>query len=120
MSNVRPLSSNVLFVWCDEIADNKTFTHKSGLIIDRKIDRTRDRWGKVIAIGPNEKEIEVGDFILPEKTHQPFGANAILEELKNQNIEVWMTNADDILLISKDESVTHSLNGSDLLFNLKK
>ena len=119
MSNLRPLSNNVLFVWVDEIKGNEDYQHASGLIIERKLDRTRDRWGKVIAVGADELDIEVGDYILPEKTHEPFGANHIVKEFADQNIEVWMTKAKDILLVSQDETVTHTMNGMEPLFDLK-
>jgi co-chaperonin GroES (HSP10) len=66
---LRPLKSTILFQFMDEVGGAKGRFHersKSGLIIPvmGKAQTESNRWGRVVAIGPDVQGIAVGEFIL--------------------------------------------------------
>lgn len=62
-NSINPIGDRVLVVDL-EFGERKT---KSGLILtddDAKTAGIRSRWAKVFKIGPKQKELQVGDYIL--------------------------------------------------------
>lgn len=63
IANIRPINDRVLITDL-EFGEQTT---KSGVIImddDGQSRGIRTRWGKVIAIGPKQTELQVNDFVL--------------------------------------------------------
>lgn len=103
MSTLRPLRNTVLFRFLDETGGSRgEFSERtrSGLIIP-KLQSTQkgERWGKVVAVGPDVAGVEVGEFILIEPmmwtNHEVF-----------EGEKIWKTNDEKILLVTDDESQT--------------
>ena len=92
---------SIVFCWIDELETE--WQHSSGIVIARTLDRKKDRWGKVLKVHPSIKDIKYGDYILPEKTHEPFGGVW-------EGLEIWMTYSKDITLVTPDKSFTETLN----------
>ena len=70
MIQLKPTKNWIIIEWTDQALD-KTFD-RSGIVIQRKLERTRANWAKVIAIGPLVKNIKVGDFVLPMQTYKQY------------------------------------------------
>jgi len=91
---------NVMFVWVDELYED--YEHSSGLVIARTLSKTRDRWGMAVRVGDNS-EVKVGEYILPEKCKDDFGA-------VYEGIELWTTTDDMIFVVSDDITATYQVN----------
>jgi|TARA_Y100000114_G_C11763542_1_gene331486 co-chaperonin GroES (HSP10) len=76
---------------------------KSGLILpddDGTAAGTHPRWAKVYAIGPEQKDLEIGQWVLV--AHGRWTRGIILEE-NNQDMDVRMVDENDILLMTDEE-----------------
>ena len=104
---IQVLTNGIVFRWLDSYADD-VFV-KSGLIITRKKDKDRARWGRVLAIGPEVTQVAVGEYIMPEKTQQPFGA-LVKDEYDHKLVEYWKTYESDIMLVTDDIKDTYQTN----------
>jgi co-chaperonin GroES (HSP10) len=102
---LRPLNNTVLFQHMDQTTGQSgSFSERtrSGLIIP-KLQSTQkgERWGKVVAVGPDVHGVEPGEFILIEPLmwteHEVF-----------EGEKIWKTNDTKILLVTDDESPTVS------------
>lgn len=118
-NNLRVLNDKVLFYWVDDI--EKEFACTSGIILSRKKARTKERWGRIVGIGPDVAGVSIGEYIQPVKTHEPFGANYVIDiEGQSIDVELWCCTTDNILVVTDDVNDTHAMNGSPLLFDLNK
>src|SRR4051812_7040670 len=68
--NLRALKNNILFQFLDKTEGSEgTFSERtrSGLIIP-KLQATQkgERWGEVMAVGPDVDGVQVGDYVLIE------------------------------------------------------
>ena len=76
---------------------------KSGLILpddDGTAAGTHPRWAKVYSIGPEQKDLEIGQWVLV--AHGRWTRGIILEE-NNQDMDVRMVDENDILLMTDEE-----------------
>jgi co-chaperonin GroES (HSP10) len=76
---------------------------KSGVILpddDGTAAGTKPRWAKVYAIGPDQQDVEVGQWVLI--AHGRWTRGIILEE-NDQDMDVRMVDENDILLITDKE-----------------
>lgn len=94
----RTIYDKILFTFDD--AHNKTgFNNVSegGIVFSSfHHDASSPRWGTVIKIGEEVKEVEVGDRILIE-------ALKWTEAHKIDGIEFWMTTEDQVMCVEKKE-----------------
>lgn len=94
------LSDKVAFLFLENMANNtfKSVT-KSGIILAEKTENQvgKARWGKVLLVGPDAQELEVGDFILVE----PLRWTTALD-LDNSGDEFWMTDEKSVMAVSKE------------------
>lgn len=100
---LHPLGSTVLFKFLDETRGAQgSFSERtrSGLIIPT-LQQTQkgERWGQVVAAGPEAADVAVGDYILIEPLM--WTRNAELDGEK-----FWKTNTDKIMAVSNDVSDT--------------
>lgn len=103
---VRPVNTKILFQFVEDVQNSK-FTGKtdSGLVLIERDDNQvkRNRWGKVLAIGPDVvEEITVGSYVLIEA----LGWTTTMElNETNEGERFWFTEHEKILLVSEDEPV---------------
>jgi co-chaperonin GroES (HSP10) len=96
---IKPLRDNV-FVSDMNFGEQKT---AGGLIInsdDGKRSGIHPRWGKVFAVGPEQKWIKEGDWVLVE--HGRWTRTVPYEVKKGKVIELRMVETDAILCVSDE------------------
>jgi hypothetical protein len=100
-----------LFIWVDEVEDE--FTHSSGIVIKKTLAKNRERWGQVMI--SNIPGLEVGEYIVVDAVHEPFGCVI-------NGLEHWMSYSKNIVCASPDHEVTNTFAGDvspNLLSNQK-
>lgn len=94
------LNDKVAFVFLENMA-NKSFKSvtKAGIILAEKAENQvgKARWGKVLLLGPDVVELEIGDYVLIE----PLRWTTALD-LDNTGDEFWMTDEKSVMAISKE------------------
>ena len=90
----------VLFVWCDEIEADE-ITTAAGIILKVTLSKDKPRWGKVVKTTA-DSEVQVGEYILPLKTKDPFGCVI-------GGLEHWTTDDTEIQLVTDDRTVCDSI-----------
>lgn len=81
----------------------------SGIVLlgdDQKMSGVRPRWAKVIAVGPEQNDIQVGQYVLIEHGRWTRGVDFEGEVVRR-------VDNDDILLISDEEQYDDTLGQSD-------
>jgi co-chaperonin GroES (HSP10) len=77
---------------------------KGGIVLpsdDGKSEGVRHRWGRVWAIGPEQKDVKVGEWILLE--HGRWTRGVIVVEEDGTEITVRMADLKGILLVTDEE-----------------
>ena len=77
---------------------------KGGIVLpsdDGKSEGVRHRWGRVWAIGPEQKDVEVGEWILLE--HGRWTRGVIVEEDDGSEITIRRADIKAILMVSKEK-----------------
>ena len=99
IKSIKPLSNHV-------IATDMSFgqrTLSSGIILlgdDGKTDGIRPRWCKVYAIGPEQKDVAPGQWILVEHGRWSRGVEV---DVNNEKLTIRRIDADSILMVSDEE-----------------
>jgi co-chaperonin GroES (HSP10) len=99
-SKLRPIKDRVLFSDM-EFGEEKT---KSGIILrsdDGKVEGIKPRWGKVWAIGPDQTQFKVGDWILIE--HGRWSRKAQIENEDGSITYVQMADLNAIMAVSDEK-----------------
>lgn len=94
---IKPLNDTVLVA---DMHFGEVIT-ASGIIItsdDGKTEGIRPRWGRVWAIGPTQKDLEVNDWVLIE--HGRWSRGILVEE-NNNDITIRKVDTNSILISSK-------------------
>lgn len=104
--NIKPIRDNVL-VSDMEFGEMKT---KSGLIItsdDGKAHGVKPRWGKVFAVGPEQKDVEVGQWVLVEHGRWTRGIE-LIDEADGEEVKtiIRMVETKAMLCISDEKPNT--------------
>jgi co-chaperonin GroES (HSP10) len=117
----RPLHDKV-FVTDMEFGEEVT---KSGLILksdNGKSEGIRPRWGRVWAVGPEQQDVKVGEWILVE--HSRWTRTVHYEEADGNIVEIRMVEL-DAMIMSADEKPDDSVErrapvgaGSNVNFNI--
>jgi co-chaperonin GroES (HSP10) len=97
---IKPLRDNILISDMDFGSE----TTRTGIILnsdDGKSTGIRPRWGKVFAIGPEQKEIDIGDWVLVEHGRWTRTINYELDDGKE--LELRMIDNKAILMVSDDK-----------------
>jgi co-chaperonin GroES (HSP10) len=105
VGKIKPLNNNIL-VTDMNFDERKT---AGGIVLpsdDGKSEGVRHRWGKVWAIGPEQKDVEVGQWILLEHGRWSRGVTVELED----GTEIIMRRADPngILMVSDEEQTDNT------------
>lgn len=106
---LKPLYDSILFTWLD--ADEVEYVLESGIILQRSLDAHRERWGKVIAVGPLSTA-KVGEYILPDRHVEPYGAKhpEASQDVRNSTTDVWRVRDNDVLCVTDDYHMTKPMN----------
>lgn len=100
---LRPLTNGVFFQFTEE-ASTSTFVNKtkSGILIAQgKGDQANvPRWGKVTDIGPDVKDVAVGDYVLVD-------AGKWTVNFEIEGVRTWKTDETHILLTSDSPGTTY-------------
>ena len=102
--DIKPLKKRVL-VSDMHFGETKT---KGGIILtddDGSEGGIHPRWGKVYAIGDQQKDVEVGQWIMVSHGRWSRGFKV---KKKDVELEVRMVDENDILLVSDDEPGVNS------------
>lgn len=67
---------------------------------DGKSSGIHPRWGRVFAIGPEQKDVQVGDWVLLQHGRWSRGVKYQLE--KGREVEIRLADKDAILLVSDE------------------
>lgn len=111
---LRPLGSKVLI-------SNMNFgmeKTRSGILLhsdDGKSSGIHPRWGKVFAVGPEQTEVNVGQWILLE--HGRWSRGHKYESENGETIDIRLADTDAILLVS-DEEPNDAMRVTPGAFNL--
>lgn len=111
VTNLKPLRDTVLIT--DMNFEYRVTT--AGIIIpgdDGKNSGIRPRWGKVYAIGPDQKDVQIGQWILVSHGRWTRGVEIIDTSGKKSTIRKVDNN--DILMVS-DEPVTDDTMGDKVV-----
>jgi len=106
---IRPLRDHIL-VYDMKFGERVT---KSGLILlddDGKQRGIRPRWGKVMAVGPKQTDVEIGQWVLV--AHGRW-TRAIQYEIDGEIQEVRMADPNDILGVQNEEPVDDYVADTD-------
>ena len=111
---LTPLGSKVLI-------SNMNFgmeTTRSGIVLhsdDGKSSGIHPRWGKVFAVGPEQKEVNVGQWILLE--HGRWSRGHKYETESGETLDIRLADLDAILVVS-DEEPNDAMRVTPGAFNL--
>ena len=95
-----PIRDNILITDM-EFGERKSVGGIALLSDDGKSEGVRHRWGKVWAIGPEQKDVKVGDWILLEHGRWSRGATIELEDGTEQLFR--RADPNGILMVSDDK-----------------
>jgi co-chaperonin GroES (HSP10) len=111
---IRPLGSKVLI-------SNMNFgmeKTRGGILLhsdDAKSSGIHPRWGKVFAVGPEQKEVNVGQWILLE--HGRWSRGHKYESENGETFDIRLADTDAILVVS-DEEPNDAMRVTPGTFNL--
>lgn len=111
ITELRPLRDTVL-------VSEMNFEHRvttSGIILpsdDGKNSGIRPRWGRIYAIGPDQKDVKVGQYVCIAHGRWTRGIDVVNES--GEKSTVRKVDNDDILLVS-DEPVTDDTMGDKVV-----
>jgi co-chaperonin GroES (HSP10) len=97
---LKPIRDNVLIT--DMNFDGRV--SKGGIVIlsdDGKTEGVRHRWGRVWAIGPDQHDVKVGDWILLE--HGRWTRGITVEDENGEDITVRRADIKAILMVSDEK-----------------
>ena len=109
ITKLKPIKDHVLV---EDMAFNERFT-KAGIYIpsdNGKVQGIRPRWGKVFAVGPDQGDIKVGEYICV--AHGRWTRGIKIEDSAGEH-EIRRVDNADILMVS-DEPVSDDTMGRPL------
>lgn len=105
--NLQPISITSIRALHDHvIVESMNFGERklsSGIILrqdDARSEGIRPRWAKVHAVGPEQKDIQVGQWVLVAHGRWTRGVKVTIDD---KEIEIRRIDTNDILLISNDK-----------------
>lgn len=120
VGTIRPLHDNII-ISDMEFGMEK---NKAGIILtsdDGKGSGVHPRWGKVFAVGPEQTDVKIGDWILLEHGRWSRGFTYVLDN--GDKISLRLADKNAILMIS-DEKPTDTMRsatvgaGANINFNI--
>lgn len=101
MSSMKFQKQRIAFSFLDTTYKGHFKSQTSwGFELENKLDDAKSpRWGKVLGIGEDVTNVEVGDYIFIEQMMWSLNIN-------HDNARFWVTDEKNVLLVSKDEPKT--------------
>ena len=99
-SKLKPIQSHIL-VRDMNFGEQKTST---GIVImsdDGKSEGVKPRWSKVFAVGPEQEDVNVGEWILVE--HGRWTRGLIVEEDDGTEFNIWRVDPNGIMMVSENK-----------------
>jgi co-chaperonin GroES (HSP10) len=97
-SKLRPIRKHIL-VRDMNFGEQKT---SSGIVLmsdNGKSEGVKPRWAKVYAIGPEQEDVKIGDWVLME--HGRWTRGLIVEEDDGTEFDIWRIDPTGILMVSE-------------------
>lgn len=117
-SKIRPIQKHIL-VRDMNFGEQKT---AGGIVLmsdDGKSEGVKPRWAKVFAIGPQQSDVEVGEWILIE--HGRWTRGLEVEEDDGTKFTIWRVDPEGIMMTSNERpagaefgSFTTASHGSEI------
>jgi hypothetical protein len=100
---LRPLKNSFLFAFFNDTAQGLFFERNKGKIILTNKDWDSmgqfARWGRVLAVGPQVTDFNVGEIVLIEAGKWTIG-------FEHEGVRIWKSDQEKVIAIGEDESVT--------------
>ena len=106
ISNLRPLGDTILV---SDMNFNERFT-SSGIVLlsdNGKTSGIRPRWGYVFAIGPEQKDVEIGQWICVAHGRWTRGVEI---EMEGKTVTIRKVDPNDILIVSDEKPSDDTLS----------
>ena len=112
IKGLKPIADHVVV---SEMNFSERIT-RSGIIIpgdDAKTSGIRPRWARVYAVGPDCKDVKVGQYVLVE--HGRWTRGVKINDGSGEDVFIRRADPNDILLVSDEEWVDENMAGSDVV-----
>lgn len=106
ISNLRPLGDTILV---SDMNFNERFT-SSGIVLlsdNGKTSGIRPRWGYVFAVGPEQKDVEIGQWICVAHGRWTRGVEI---EMDGKTVTIRKVDPNDILIVSDEKPSDDTLS----------
>ena len=106
---IEALESNIIFQFAEQVTQTRFInTSESGILITSGDGNQTvyPRWGKVLHVGPEVREVKPGDFILIEPGKWTFGF--YVGENFGEEDRYWKTDEDKVICISDEPGHTYT------------
>lgn len=106
--SLKPINARILVKGMEF---NERIT-KGGLILpsdDTKAEGIRPRWAEVCAIGPDQKDVKVGEWVLVDHGRWTRGLKMNVDD---EDMVVRMIDENDILLVSDTPQIDETFSGA--------
>lgn len=106
IKGVKPIGDQVIVI---EMSFEERFTNTGILLLndDKKTDGIRPRWAKVYAIGPEQKDVEVGQWICIEHGRWTRGSNVIIN---GESMVIRRVDPSSIMLVSDERPFDETMS----------
>jgi co-chaperonin GroES (HSP10) len=98
MKNLEPIKNSIIFSFDDVAVVKGRFveTTESGIYLgkDYTLDAGAPRWGRVLSLGPDVKDVVDGDKILIEASQWTY-------EMEFEGKKIWRTTEDKVLAVAE-------------------
>ena len=102
---LRPLGHSFLFSFLNETSQGRFIERNSGVVIltnqNYNEQGTQARWGKVLAIGSDVTDFNVGDYVLIEALQWTI-------QLKHEGVQYWKSDDSKVMAVTDDEQSTYA------------
>jgi len=108
IDEIKPLKDHIIVR--DMVFKERITT--SGIVIpndDGKSSGIRPRWGLVHAVGPEQKDIQPGQYVLVEHGRWTRGVSVVID---NEDTEIRRIDVNDILLVSDTPQFDETLSNA--------
>lgn len=100
---LRPLHDTILFVFVDDGAGGRFLPKsRSGILLtNQSLDYNNSpKWGKVLAVGREVKDVQTGDYILIESLQWTPG-------FTHDDVKIWKTVENKVIATTNDIELTY-------------
>ena len=106
VKSVKPIGDSIIV---SDMAFDERISH-GGIVLpndDMKSSGIRPRWGKVYAIGPEQKDIKVGQYILISHGRWTRGAKIVIDD---EEITIRRIDPENIIFVTDEEPTDDNIS----------